>query len=50
MVQLIPVGGPTQVLSIDYDISGAVVSWDGLGLDGIFSEGDKIQFFYQTGM
>lgn len=50
MVQLIPVGGPAQVLFLDYDITGAVVSWDGLGLDGILAEGDKIQIFYQVGV
>jgi hypothetical protein len=50
VIQLIPVGGPTQVLSLDYDITEAVITWDGLGLDGILSEGDKIQIFYQTGV
>lgn len=50
VIQLTPVGGPTQVFLLDYDITGAVVSWNGLGMDGILAEGDKIQIFYQVGV
>jgi hypothetical protein len=49
-IQLIPVGGPVQVLFLDYVISGSVVNWGGLGLDGILAEGDQIQIFYQLGV
>ena len=50
VIQLIPVGGIAQVLFLDYEIDGAVISWDGLGLDGILSNNDKIQIFYQVGV
>lgn len=46
-VQVVPVGGPTQVPFVDYDISGSVMSWDGLGLDGILDEGDQLVIYYQ---
>lgn len=40
-VLVVPFGGPPQVNGIDYTISGNVLSWDGLGLDG-FLEKDEI--------
>lgn len=36
------VGGCDQDYSSDFTISGSVLSWTGLGLDGILSSGDKL--------
>lgn len=46
-VQLTPVGGPLQILDIDFSVSGANISWDGLGLDGFLESGDQVQIFYR---
>jgi len=41
------VGGSTVAFGTDFTISGNVLSWDGLTLDGLLAEGDilRIQFF-----
>lgn len=39
---LIIIGGIVQDYSVDFTISGAVLSWNGLGLDGILEIGDKL--------
>lgn len=49
-IQLIPVGGPFQVLNEDYVIIGSAIEWTGLSLDGILTEGDQIQVFYHRGV
>ena len=40
-------GGPQQY-SVDYSVSVDVVSWSGLGLDGILSTGDVLRLLYFT--
>lgn len=45
-VLVIPVGGPPQVNGIDYIVYGNVISWSGLGMDGILSEDDKLVVYY----
>lgn len=40
------IGGGAQEWSVDYTVSGAVLSWSGLGLDGILATGDKLRVFY----
>ena len=39
-------GGPTQVYGDDFTVSGNVLTWNGLGLDGIIEENDKIFITY----
>lgn len=46
-LQFLPIGGPMQVLEEDYIVVGSVISWDGLGLDGVLEVGDKIQIYYK---
>jgi hypothetical protein len=45
-LQVIPVGGPEQLYGIDYTITGNILSWDGLGLDGILDNTDKLIIRY----
>lgn len=42
------VGGGTQVISIDFGITGDIFDWDGLGLDGVIEAGDLIRFHFFT--
>jgi len=42
-----PIGGPTQVQGLDYDVMGALITWNGLALDGILEEGDRLVIYYQ---
>ena len=42
-----PIGGPTQVQGLDYDVVGNVISWNGLALDGILEAGDRLVIYYQ---
>lgn len=44
MVDLI--GGSAQEYSVDYTVSGSVLDWNGLGLDGVLSTGDKLRINY----
>jgi len=46
-LQFLPIGGPMQVLGEDYIITGNIISWENLGLDGIIEPGDKIQIYYK---
>jgi hypothetical protein len=46
-ISLVPVGGPSQIDSIDFIVTGNIVSWVGLGLDGILESGDKLVFYYE---
>lgn len=41
-VTLLPVGGIHQINGIDFQVVGAVVSWDGLGLDNFLEIGDTL--------
>lgn len=44
---LVPASGITQLQGADYSISGATISWNGLGLDTIgLAAGDTIQVWY----
>ena len=46
-VAMFIVGGSSQKPGIDYEIiNGNELSWDGLGLDGLLSVGDKILLLY----
>jgi hypothetical protein len=36
------VGGITQDHSVDFTVTGNQLSWNGLGLDGILADGDKL--------
>ena len=38
--------GSAQEYSVDFTISGAVLDWNGLGLDGTLSAGDKLRVAY----
>lgn len=38
--------GPPQFYTQDFTVSGTTLSWNGLGLDGILVEGDKINVIY----
>lgn len=40
------VGGTAQFYGSDYTVSGAVLSWSGLALDGVLAAGDKIRVSY----
>jgi hypothetical protein len=39
-------GAPGQFYGDDFTVSGAVLSWNGLGLDGILLSGDKVTITY----
>jgi hypothetical protein len=39
-------GGGTQIRASDFSVSGAILSWAGLGLDGILAEDDNILITY----
>lgn len=43
---LIVIGGAEQDYGVDYTVSGAILDWDGLALDGILESGDKIIVLY----
>lgn len=45
-VLVVPKNGPPQVQDLDYTISGQVVSWDGLGMDGVLEENDILAVYY----
>jgi len=40
--RLIVIEGIEQEFSVDFTVGGATLSWNGLGLDGILADGDKI--------
>jgi hypothetical protein len=44
--QLMVKSGPHQFYGDDFTVSGAVLSWNGLGLDGILLTGDKVTIMY----
>lgn len=45
-VLVIPVGGPPQDNGVDYFISGNILGWSGMGMDGILSEDDELVVYY----
>ena len=42
------VDGSTQEYGLDFSITGAVFSWNGLGLDGLIADGDTLRVQYFT--
>lgn len=40
------IGGTSQEYSVDYTVSGAVLDWNGLGLDGQLTAGDVLRIIY----
>lgn len=40
--RVIVVGGINQEYGVDFTVSGDVLSWNGLGLDGVLEAGDKL--------
>lgn len=44
--RLIVIGGIEQEYSVDFSVSGATLSWNGLGLDGVLADGDRIIIVY----
>lgn len=42
------ISGTSQFFGIDYTVSGSVLSWDTLGLDGILSIGDTLRIIYDS--
>jgi hypothetical protein len=47
-VQLDVIGGGPQFYTDDFTVAGAVLSWSGLGLDGVLVTGDKLRVYYWT--
>lgn len=47
-VMLDVVGGTAQISSVDYSVSGAVLTWNGLGLDSLLAAGDVLRIHYWT--
>lgn len=46
-VQLGIRGGGTQILGTDFTVSGSILSWNGLALDGVLTSGDQITILYK---
>jgi hypothetical protein len=42
------IGGTSQEFGVDYTVSGDVLSWSGLGLDGVLVDGDKLRVIYDS--
>ena len=40
------INGPSQQIGLDFQISGNILSWSGMGLDGILETNDVIRLFY----
>jgi hypothetical protein len=45
-VILTPEGGISQIYGVDYIVTGNLLDWTGLGLDGFLEAGDKIVVQY----
>lgn len=45
-ITVAPAGGPQQLYGIDYEIQGNILTWNGLGLDGILDDSDKLIIRY----
>jgi len=45
-LNLFPLGAPKQIYGIDFTVSGATVSWNGMGLDGFLLEGEQVEVRY----
>jgi hypothetical protein len=44
--RLVVIGGIEQEYGADFVVSGTTLSWNGLGLDGLLSAGEKIVVIY----
>lgn len=42
------IGGGAQEYTVDFSVSGSTLSWNGLGLDGVLTTGDKLRVVYIT--
>lgn len=42
------IDGPAQQIGVDYDITGVVFDWNGLGLDGVLITGDVVRVAYSV--
>lgn len=40
------IGGSAQFYATDYTVSSNILSWNGLGLDGVVATGDKLRIMY----
>jgi hypothetical protein len=47
-IELTPAGGPMQIIGLDYLVSGNILSWDNMGLDGVLEAGDMIVILYDS--
>jgi hypothetical protein len=47
-VILLVQGAGNMALGIDFSVSGSVLSWSGLGLDGLLAASDEITILYKT--
>lgn len=47
-VRLYVAGAPNQVYGTDFIVTGVVLSWDTLALDGVLSAGDQIFIEYEV--
>ncbi len=47
-VLLFVIGGFAQENGVDYSVSGNILDWNGLGLDGDLTAGDSIMLLYWT--
>lgn len=45
-VKLDLIGGTAQIYGDDYLVSGSILSWNGLGLDGVLIAGDRLRVVY----
>jgi hypothetical protein len=45
-ILLIPAGGPPQTFGLDFTLNDNILTWDGMGLDGILEENDRLTIFY----
>lgn len=48
LVQMDVISGGPQQLNYDYSVIGSTLSWNGLALDGILSQGNKLRISYFT--
>lgn len=45
---LVPIGGPPQVYSVDFEVIGDVVSFVGLGLENFLEVGERLIITYSS--
>jgi hypothetical protein len=47
-IRFLPDGGIEQRFSVDYDLNGNDIIWDGLELDGFLEVGDVVRIYYSA--